>query len=80
MITASTLQTLTSFTTRGLAIALKDSGYTGAHFLTATFVGITNSGEFCYSVSYPDESGTGEAVGKVFLKYDSAGGKVTAEY
>ena len=80
MITADTLKTLTSFTTHGLAMALHHSGYTGASFKTAKFLGITNGGQFCYSVTYYDDTGLGEQQGKVFLSYDPTAGKVTADY
>ncbi len=81
MITAETLKTLTTFTTGALSRALAVSGYTGASFLSAKFLGITNAGQFCYSVTYHDEAGTGEIeTGKVFLTYHSADGRVTADY
>lgn len=80
MITADTLKTLTSFTTHGLAMALHHSGYTGAAFKTAKFLGMTNGGQFCYQVTYYDESLEGEQLGKVFLTYDPTAGKVTADY
>ena len=81
MITAEALQTLTTFTRGALARALADSGYTGASFESAKFLGITNGGQFCYSVTYFDEAGTGQVeTGKVFLSYDPAQGRVTADY
>ena len=81
MITADTLKTLTTFTTHGLAMALHHSGYTGAVFKTAKFLGITNGGQFCYHVTYHDDAGTGEdEQGKVFLTYDPTVGKVSADY
>ena len=81
MITADTLKTLTTFTTHGLAMTLHHSGYTGCSFKTAKFLGITNGGQFCYSVTYHDDAGTGEIeTGKVFLTYDHAAGKVTADF
>lgn len=80
MITADTLKTLTTFTTHGLAMALHHSGYKGASFKSCKFLGITNGGQFCYQVIYHDESGTGEAIDKVFLTYDASAGKVTAGY
>ena len=80
MITADTLKTLTTFTTHGLAMALHHSGYTGASFKSAKFLGITNGGQFCYSVTYYDDNGLGEQQGKVFLSYDPVEGKVTADY
>ena len=79
MITADTLKTLTTFTRGALARALAVSGYTGASFESAEFVGITNAGQFCYKVTYFDDAGTGEVeTGKVFLTYNN--GTVTADY
>jgi hypothetical protein len=44
-------------------------------------LGITNSGDFCYRVTYFDEAGTGQdEVGKVFVRYDSVNGFITAEF
>jgi hypothetical protein len=80
MITADTLKTLTSFTTHGLAMALHHSGYTGCTFKSAKFLGITNGGQFCYAVTYHDDSGTGVVKDKVFLTYDHAKGMVIADY
>lgn len=81
MITSETLETLTTFSPRALARVLALSGYTGAVFKSAEFVGITNAGEFAYKVTYFDEAGTGkDEVGKVFLRYDHTEDKVTADY
>jgi hypothetical protein len=81
MIDAETLKTLTTFTPHGLAMALHHSGYTGASFKTAKFLGLTNGGQFCYAVTFHDDAGTGEIEkGKVFLSYDPVAGKVTADY
>ena len=79
MITPSKLQELISHTPHTLATVLDFSGYTGAQFKSAEFIGITNSGQFCYKVVYHDECGTGEAVGKVFLAYKKDG-TVVADY
>lgn len=77
MITAETLKTLTSFTAPALQRALgkeaKDVEFTGARFL-----GITNGGQFCYSVVFRSEDFEGTDSTKVFLTYDPAGGKVIA--
>ena len=80
MITADTLKTLTTFTTHGLAMALHHSGYTGAVFKTAKFLGITNGGQYCYGVTFHDEEGMGTGQGKVFLTYDPTAGVVSADY
>jgi len=80
MILADTVRTLTTLTPTGLSQVLKHSGYTGQFFKRAEFVGITNGGEFAYKVIYHDDAGTGEEVGKVFVKYDSSTGFMTAGY
>ncbi len=80
MITADTLKTLTTFTSHGLAMALHHSGYTGCSFKGAKFLGITNGGQFCYSVTWYDENGLGDTTDKVFLTYDPTEGKVSADW
>ena len=80
MILADTLKLLTTQTPTGLALILKHSGYTGCSFKSAKFLGITNGGDFCYQVTYYDDAGTGEEVGKVFVKYDTKNHAVTADF
>ena len=80
MILADTLKMLTTQTPTGLSQILKASGYTGCFFKSATFLGMTNGGEFCYKVTYYDDNGEGEAVGKVFVKYDTNNHAVTADF
>ena len=80
MILADTLKMLTSQTPTGLALILKHSGYTGCSFKSAKFLGMTNGGEFCYQVTYYDDAGTGEEVGKVFVKYNTADHSMTADF
>jgi hypothetical protein len=81
MITAETLKQLTTMGSYSLSRLLAVSGYTGASFKTAEFVGITNGGEFAYKVVYFDEAGTGkDEVGKVFVKYDPTNNQVSADY
>lgn len=76
MILADTLKYLTTLSRKDLARCLDLSGYSGANFDSAEFVGITNGGDFCYRVTYRDD-GTIET-GKVFVKYDA--GTITADY
>ena len=78
MITAETLQTLTSFTAPALSRAIQDAGYKGDAFTGAKFLGMTNGGQFCYFVTYPAEEGTDST--KVFLTYNPTEGSVSAEY
>lgn len=80
MILADTLKLLTTQTPTGLSQILKASGYTGCFFKSAKFLGMTNGGEFCYSVTYYDDAGEGEAVGKVFVKYNTADHSITADF
>jgi hypothetical protein len=50
-------------------------------FKTAEFLGITNGEQFCYSVTYHDEAGTGEIeTGKVFVSLDLATGNPVADF
>jgi hypothetical protein len=79
MITAERLQTLTTFTPKALAVALTQKGYKGVSFETAKFLGMTNAGQFCYSVTYYDEMIGEEVTDKVFLTYNTDG-YVTADY
>ena len=78
MITADTLKTLTTFTAAALTRAAQDAGYKGPEFTSCKFLGMTNGGEFCYSVTRKAEEGTDST--KVFLTYDQALGTVSAEY
>ena len=75
MITADILKT---FTSHALQMAVgKQAGDTT--FVGSKFLGITNGGQFCYSVVFksPDFKGTDSA--KVYLTYDPAAGKVIAD-
>ena len=81
MITADVVKQVTTMGPYALSRVLALSGYTGASFKSAEFVGITNGGEFAYKVIYHDDAGTGEdEVGKVFVKYDPITNKVSADY
>lgn len=80
MITAERLQTLISFTPVALAHGLAQSGYHGVSFKSAKFLGITNGGQFCYSVTYYDDSMSGDVTDKVFLTYNKELGSVTVDY
>ncbi len=80
MITAEKLQVLTGFTAVALAKCLDTCGYTMQAFKAAEFLGITNGGQFCYKVEYHDEDGRGRTWGKVFLTYNPAEDRVTADF
>ena len=76
MITADKLKTLISFTAQDLTALIRKAGYKEDRFLTATFLGMTNGGMFCYSCLYPGEF---EDVCKVFVRVDTDG-SIRAEY
>jgi len=79
MILAEQLNTLTSFTAPALTRAIHLAGYKGDSFTTAKFLGMTNSGQFCYKVEYEDED-FGLLEAKVFLNYNPTTGTVAADY
>lgn len=81
MIMADTLQYLVTLTPKMLAKILDASGYSMCSFETAKFLGLTNSGDFCYKVTYFDEAGTGKnEVGKVYVKYNTGNHAITADF
>ena len=80
MILAAELNKYATLDRYDLANILARSGYMGMSFESAKFLGITNGGDFCYSVQYFDESGTGEVeVAKVYIS-KSATGDMAAEF
>jgi hypothetical protein len=80
MILADTLKLLTTMGPTSLSRVLDASGYKMCSFKKVEFIGITNGGEFCYKVTYHDESGEGEDIGKVFVKYDQTNHAMTAGF
>lgn len=80
MITADTLKTLTSFTAQGLTEAIRKRGYKKDSFNTAKFLGITNGGQFCYSVTYTDTFEDKECTTKVYISYDPSEHRVIVDY
>jgi len=78
MITADTLKILTTFTAPALTRAAMDAGYTGPEFTSSRFLGITNGGQFAYTVVFQVKGGTDST--KIFLTYNPAEGRVTADY
>jgi hypothetical protein len=79
MILATEVRRLQELDRYELSNILAQSGYTGQSFNSVKFLGITNSGDFCYSVTYFDDAGTGEETGKVYVN-KSATGDFTAEF
>jgi len=67
-----------NFTAAALTRAVQDAGYKGPEFTSCKFLGMTNGGQFCYSVTRKAEEGTDST--KVFLTYDPTEGRVSADY
>lgn len=81
MIRSADVEKLTTMDRYDLKMALAQSGYTGMSFESAVFEGITQDRDFCYSVTFFDDSGTGRVeTGKVFVRYDDATGDITADF
>ena len=78
MITADKLALLTNMPAAMLTMAAQDAGYKGPEFTSCKFLGITNGGQFCYTVVFHVKGGTDST--KVFLTYNHAEGRVTADY
>jgi hypothetical protein len=78
MITADKLKLLTNFPVFMLTQLIQQAGYKKDKFNTAKFLGLTNGGQFCYSVTYIEDNE--ECNTKVFLTYDSVADAVSADY
>jgi hypothetical protein len=77
MITAEKLALLTNFPVFMLTKLAKEVKWAGPEFTGAKFLGITNGGQFCYTVTFPVKGGTDST--KMFLTYDPAEGRVSAD-
>jgi len=78
MVTADKLKLLTNFPAFMLTTLIQQAGYKKDKFNTAKFLGITNGGQCCYSVTYIENNE--ECNTKVFLNYDSVADSVSADY
>lgn len=78
MITADKLTLLTNMPAAMLTMAAEEAGYKGPAFTSAKFIGITNGGQFCYTVVFHVKGGTDST--KIFLTYNHAKGTVIADY
>lgn len=80
MITAEKITRCSNLNSTQLEKLLRKN-YPGDMVLTSKFTGITNAGEFCYTIQYKDEdSKTGLGLGKVFVNLDSTGDELVADY
>ena len=80
MITADKLKHLTTYGSTALALVLTACGYTDIRFKSATFLGLSNGNQFCYSVTFDDPHTGKVESGKVYLTYHAAEDKITADY
>ncbi len=78
MILADKLTELITLSPKALTRILNESGYKKDVVTEARFLGMTNGGQFCYRVDYDDFGELTEV--NMFVKYDQASGKVTADY
>ena len=78
MITADTLEVLTTYSAQYLTRAAQNAGYKGPNFTSCKFIGITNGGQFCYMAVFQVAGGTDST--KVFLTYDHVEDRVIADY
>lgn len=79
MITAVKLNELITCTPVALTNLIQKSGHKKNKFEWCSFIGMTNSGEFCYEAHYRVD-GPELAQTKVFVKYDLDLGQITAKY
>lgn len=75
MLTAEKLKVLTELGPKGLVVFLERSGHKNVSFKTAKFIGMTNGGQFCYSIKDCDDK-----INKVFVSYDHTKDRITAGY
>jgi hypothetical protein len=78
MITADKLRLLTNLPAVMLTTAIQTAGYKKDKFQTAKFLGLTNGGQFCYSVTYIEDNEVQTT--KVFVSYDPTADKVSVDY
>jgi hypothetical protein len=76
MILAQELSKLVTLDRNELSNILADSGYTGISFNSVKFLGLTNSGTFCYSVKYFDDHRDGEQTSKIYVNKNTTGNLV----
>jgi len=79
MILADELSKFVSLDRYELSNILSSSGYTGMSFNSVQFLGLTSSGNFCYSVKFFDDHSDGEQTGKVFVRKNTKG-DIVAEF
>ena len=78
MVTAEQLEVMRHLTTTDLEDLIQRSGHVEDRFIDSNFVGITNGGQFCYSVLFNDQNQGIIAQSKVFVDWND--GLLLADY
>ena len=78
MIRPETVKMMIEMTPSQLCTVLDFSGYPGCEFTEVSFQGITESGDFRYTVKYLEDGV--EELGRVYLKYDHKTNMLTADF
>ena len=76
MISAAELDKYINLDRYEIGNILARSGYTGFSFNSVKFLGLTSSGNFCYSVKYFDDQRDGEQTSKVYVNKNTTGNLV----
>jgi hypothetical protein len=71
MILANTVKEIINYTAVDIARILRRCAWGNDPIRSAKFLGLTNSGDFCFQITFDDPDGSG--IGKVYLKQDAAG-------
>ena len=79
MILAAELKKYTSLDSYELCYLLDLNGYPNMNLNSSKFLGVTDNGDFCYSIKYFDDHRDGEQSGKVYVKRDTTGA-MSAEF
>ena len=67
MITADTLEVLTTYSPQYLTKAAQLAGYKGPNFTSCKFLGITNGGQFAYLAVYQVKDGTDSTLSLIHI-------------
>lgn len=78
MVLAEDIKILSRFTAPALTRGIQLAGWKKDHFTRAQFLGITNSGQFCYSVTFKEDGETHKT--KVFVDKDPETGAIRVDY
>ena len=78
MVLAEDIEILSTFTAADLTEGIRITGYKGDRFTSAKFLGISNGGQFCYSVTFREDGE--EQRTKVFVDVCPETGATRVDY